>query len=48
MLPHDSERGGYLEQLEQRHGLQRSLRDLDPSARPLTFHPGTVRGTAVG
>ncbi|MEV8635052.1 SMI1/KNR4 family protein [Streptosporangium sp. NPDC051023] len=39
VLPHDSERGGYLKQLKQRHDLQRSMRDLDPPAHPFTFHP---------
>ncbi|MFF0776749.1 SMI1/KNR4 family protein [Nonomuraea wenchangensis] len=39
VVPHRSERGGYFQQLDQRQGLQRSIRAGDPPSHPFAFHP---------
>ncbi|WP_431933298.1 hypothetical protein [Nonomuraea jabiensis] len=38
-MPHHSEIGGYFRQLDQRQGLQRSIRAGDPPSHPFAFHP---------
>ncbi|WP_433211829.1 hypothetical protein [Microtetraspora malaysiensis] len=39
VLPHNSERGGYFEQLDVGRSLLRSLRNGDPQAHPFAVHP---------
>ncbi|MFD1547323.1 SMI1/KNR4 family protein [Nonomuraea guangzhouensis] len=39
VVPHHSDRGGYFRQLDQRQGLQRSIRAGDPPSHPFAFHP---------
>ncbi|MGW4965975.1 SMI1/KNR4 family protein [Nonomuraea sp. NPDC004186] len=39
VMPHHSELGGYFRQLDQRQGLQRSIRAGDPPSHPFAFHP---------
>ncbi|MGP4102506.1 SMI1/KNR4 family protein [Nonomuraea sp. KM90] len=39
VVPHRSGRGGYFRQLDDRQGLQRSIRGTDPPSHPFAFHP---------
>ncbi|WP_433515340.1 hypothetical protein ACQP2T_06800 [Nonomuraea sp. CA-143628] len=39
VMPHRSGRRGYFRQLDQRQGLQRSIRAGDPPSHPYAFHP---------
>ncbi|HUR07387.1 MAG TPA: SMI1/KNR4 family protein, partial [Nonomuraea sp.] len=39
VMPHCSGLGGYFRQLDQRQGVQRSIRAGDPPSHPFAFHP---------
>ncbi|AQZ68559.1 unnamed protein product [[Actinomadura] parvosata subsp. kistnae] len=39
VVPHQSDRGGYVRQIDERQGAQRSIRADDPASHPFAFHP---------